>query len=648
MRRLWKRLSDKRLAIVFVVVGAVGCASPRAHVGGGEVDVDEPFPDREELSQIESSEQPTSFFNESRTHVESWELQGSLPDRIGAVDYEPSSPFEQILADQVDRAAGDVVASEGMHCLARQVGHFYLEKGAFPSGNLRDFMRTRCGVVAADFGNVWWSWDRPPNASEKRVAEQWKTRGKGVKRLEKAIGGRHRSIGIWYGKNDDRAILLTTFGERTADLEPTAIDVDGDEPIVLEGEGFPDYTRTEAIRTKSAFGFDRCTVDRSVELPEFRVRCEPDGETGPTRVEVLGFFRDRGLGHSVLGNTVWRGESAARTYRPSEASRAVARASRNLGETGEESEREAEAAGDDSEQAGREESGGDGKLEGLRKFVRLVNAVRREAGLSEVSFEAAQSSAANGLAGDYFKAQYESGDAKKADRIALGLLAGWEVEADILSGGLASHAVQAERLDLLAQRLLSTASGRRVLLEPGYTHMAVGLARPSKREAVGAVVTAYRELPDLAHDERATRAFETINELRSQGDEAPIERDSSLDAKIRELANQVEAGTMEFRQAQRQLLAVSSQMWNTRTATVGMLADSLDNFELHPELTGSGPDRAAVMVVPYSSPDLAWTPYIVLVVFPESARQGQMAARPAPDPDREVASRRRAEAGRRP
>jgi hypothetical protein len=639
MRQLRKGLS---FGALLGMVGwlVVGCTTtPR--VRGQEPDVEEPFPEKQELENIESSEEPTSFFQERREQAETWELEGPLPERLGVIEHEPETPFEEILARQADQAGGDVVASQGMHCLAREVGHFYLEKGAFPSGNLRDFMRTRCGAVPAKFGNVWWNWDQPPAVSDKRVARQWKNQGNGVARIKKAMDGEHRSVGIWYGKNEDGAVLLTTVGQRAVDLEPTALDVDGGEPVVLEGETHRDFEMLDAIRTKSAFGFDRCEMDRAVELPKFRIRCEPDGEVGPTRIELLGYLRQRGIGHGLFGNTIWRGEQAAKVYRPSKASRAVARAYQRLGSEGggESSDTEAEngstAEGADGESG---ESKGD-ELGEVRKFVELVNMVREEAGLQPATFARNQSASTHRLADEYFKAAYKSRDSKRADRIALGLMAGWEVDADIMSGGLASRAVQSERIEVLLQRLVSTASGRQVLFEPEYSQMAVGLTKPSDREALGAIVTAYRELPNLSHDERVAKAFETLNRRREQEGVDPIERDTSLDGKLRQIARKVETGTMEFARAQRRAMAVAAQMWGTRVSSVGMLASSLEDYSLHSDLASGPVERAAVMVVPYKDPDLAWTPYIVLAVFPEMS--GEMAAAPGLVPDSRRASRLR-------
>lgn len=638
MRQLCDGLS---FGVLFGMVGllAVGCTTPRPR--GQEPDVEEPFPDKRELEDIESSEEPTSFFRERREQVETWELEGPLPDRLGVLEHEAESPFEKILAEQVERAGGDVVASEGMHCLAREVGHFYLENGAFPSGNLRDFMRTRCGAVPAEFANVWWNWDQPPTVADERVARQWKNQGNGVARIKKAMDGEHRSVGIWYGKNEDRAVLLTTFGERAVDLEPTALDVDGGEPIVLEGETHRDFEMLETIRTKSAFGFGRCEMDRTVELPKFRLRCEPDGETGPTRIELLGYLRKRGIGHGLFGNTIWRGEEAAKVYRPSKASRAVTRAYRRLSSEGDDASSGQKAEGD-SEAEGADGEAGEPKsdeLEEVRKFVDLVNMVREEAGLQKATFARKQSTSAHRLADEYFRAAYESRDAKRADRIALGLMAGWQIDAEITSGGLASRAVQSERIEVLLQRLVSTASGRQVLFEPDYSQMAAGLTKPSDREAVGAIVTGYRPLPDVSHDERAAEAFETLNRRREQEGAEPIEHDTSLDGKLRQIAQKVETGTMEFARAQRRAMAVASQMWGTRVSSVGMLAGSLGDYSLHSDLATGPVERAAVMVVPYKDPDLAWTPYIVLTVFPEMS--GEMAAAPGLAPDATHASRLR-------
>ena len=635
---------------------AVGCAAPqRTRTKTPEIEVDEPFPKQAELEKIEPSADPSAFYQERRTHVEKWELKAPLPDELGVRSKSPETPWEQALSETVEAADGDVIASSGMHCLARQVGHFYLEKEAFPAGSLRDYIRTRCGVVAHSFSHQWWEWEKVPNASEEKLADHWKKKGK-QKLAELANQGKHRSLGIWYGQDEEGAILLVTTGRRTAEITSAPLHVQSGTDIVIEGELFDEYRRVEALRTKSTFGYDSCEMDPSVDLPRFRIRCEPNGETGRTQIQFVAFRHRRGLGRVILSSAVWNDQTEDAVYRPTDAGKAVARAFEQM--TSEvASDNESKAATGDSSAAGKSsektkvaatetEGGASGeeaaegeeaeKTEGptfeltnARQFIELVNLVREEAGMSSVAFEAGQSKQVQRLAGRYFRAQFEANDPKTAEKIALGLMAGWQVDADIISGTLASRAVQADRAEVLLERLVATPAGRRVLLEPEMDRMAVGLTRPADREATGAVVAAYRELPDESHEERASQAFETINEVRKEQGVSPLKRDHSLDAKLEDLARKIESGELEPGEAQHQMMSLASRLWNVRVSGAWSITNRLDALKLHEGLTAPNVERAAVLVVPYNDSEAAWTSYLVMTVFP--APKSEMASRATRD-----------------
>lgn len=661
-----------RTVVVLAAVTAVGCSTPRPRMETADVEIEETFPKQKQIEEIEPGERPESFFEERRTHVESWEMKGELPETVGSQPMTPDTPWERILNERIQAVESGAVATEGMNCLARQIGEFYLEHDAFPSGSLRVFLRTRCGVVARNYTKSWWTWEQKPRGETEKLAERWgASQGKALKKL---AGGKHRSLGIWYGEDEDGAVLVAPVGLRQVDFESTSLKVESGESIVVEGTSHEDFSRLDAVHTRGAFGAGDCEVDSSVEPPEFRVRCPIDPETPFTQVDVTVYPGDRALGYTVFSNAFWRKKADGRTYRPTAASKSVAQAYRSVFD-GEEGQSPTKAKASNDEQAGkrdadkgeepvesaststqedssggwgeeadsgREESGeepddradsdatDDGETSGApgsgeppsvdeKTFAQLVNAVRKSAGLEPVTFESAESETARRLAGRYFRARFEESNSELTDEIARGLLAGWKVRAPIVSASFASHAVDSARPEILLDRLLATPTGRNVLLGDRFQRMAVGLTKTEKRDALGALVAVYRELPDETPKERAERAIQAINDARDDFDAASIDRDGSLDDKVAQIARRVESNQLDMDQAQRQLVTQAARLWNTRVQLVGMISRSLGRVRLHEKLRTAPVESAAVLVVPYRPEGVAWTTYVIFLVHPATS-----------------------------
>jgi len=143
--------------ILVVLCLLVGCSTGRPEVKTEPVEFKETFPKKKELEALEKGERPTSFFDDHRTHVRNWEMEGDLPDEVGVQPMSPETPWERVLRTKTRSMGNGVLATEGMNCLARQLGEFYLEHGAFPSGSVRVFLRTRCGVTTLQFKTFSWT-----------------------------------------------------------------------------------------------------------------------------------------------------------------------------------------------------------------------------------------------------------------------------------------------------------------------------------------------------------------------------------------------------------------------------------------------------------------------------------------------------------
>lgn len=135
-----------------------------------------------------------------------------------------------------------------------------------------------------------------------------------------------------------------------------------------------------------------------------------------------------------------------------------------------------------------------------------VNARRAEASLPPLVLADRQTKGGNEhLAPHYFQAELV-GDSVKANQVALGLLAGWDVDGTIRNGGffgyLLSGTSDAARW---VESALEMPSSRISLLDKDARKIAIGASPPKTLGGLGAVVTTYAlyDNPNHAADEEA-------------------------------------------------------------------------------------------------------------------------------------------------
>ena len=586
MRRLPQGMTA---IVVLALVTAAGCATSTRGAAQKKTAVGKQFPTQEELEKVEKADPVEKFFDGERATVPTWKLRGPLPEKLGLQKKKPETPFESQLAKFAENAPGeDVVPSVGMHCLARQLGHFRLEHQAMPAGTLRHFMRSRCGTTAARFQSTWWTYDKKPKASPEEIAR--KIADKHPDTFARLLQGDHQSTGIWYGEDDDSAIVLVVAGRRILDLEPVPLKVEPGEDVQLRGRFLAGFEKSAALQTDGPFGSDECSPDRSVEAPKFDYRCTVGDEASWTALELVAYPGKRQLGRSVLRNFLWPTSADARTYRASPTAEAIAKAY-------------------------QEKFGSEQAEVTPANFVGLLNAVRREAGREPVTLEEAQTKVTQRVANRFFQANYETNQRNVATKIALGLMAGWRVDGSIIDAGFSAQAVSSRSLAVVLEELVNRPMGRRAVLAADFDRVAAAFTDANDGDALGVMVTSYRPTPKGTLDERVEAALETINAEREDRGAPPLKRDQSLDSIALKTARRLESGEWNLRQAQKKYLEVAVQMWNTGVRGQWIATQNLDDFTLPKPLRGPGVSEASVMVVPYQAEDSAWTTYVILVVY---------------------------------
>jgi hypothetical protein len=220
----------------------------------------------------------------------------------------------------------------------------------------------------------------------------------------------------------------------------------------------------------------------------------------------------------------------------------------------------------------------------------------------------------------YFAAALGGGDARQADQIALGLLAGWDVGGMIRGANLMSSF--APTLD--AGRWLTSALempiGRSTLLAVDTEQIAFGPMVLAKERAIAAVVTGYRFHHGVDHTSDVNMLLTRVVQTRSRlGLPAPQRLGQVTEAMTYQLAA-VREGKQTPREALDQVLQRASASYQMAMNGYVIEASSLDELEIPDEVLRQPALALEIGVTHHKAPGAAWAQYTILVVYPHLTR----------------------------
>ena len=256
---------------------------------------------------------PEAIFVPQVRPVESWQLEGPFPDRIGALPRSDESPWGALLDHAARSRAGLALPTEGMHCVAREVGRFYLAHRAQPGEGLKRFITSRCHAAVAKVAFAWVNGDVRSHYDDVQVYGHW--RQSVMATLQRGLAGGPRTAGIWYGREGDHAVVMVAFGQRELLVEPFSPFVGPDGRFEITGEVLGSGARVGGLVNRGRFGVGLCETDPTVTLPRFRLRCEVDPKDPSARVSVSVQPPNRVLARAGLNALVWPGGRSDDVYR---------------------------------------------------------------------------------------------------------------------------------------------------------------------------------------------------------------------------------------------------------------------------------------------------------------------------------------------
>jgi hypothetical protein len=574
-----------------VAAASMACATTSTSGGGKLGKPVVTFPSSSELERmVAQGAQPAPPFQ--TMEVERWTVQGPIP-ATGA-EYAATTPWDELLKKVVAEQGGRLTASSALGCAARETARFYVEHGASPSDGLQRYLVARCGgslpaVRLATFGGP-----TPDDIADEDV--QSKLGQKFPEFLQAQLPRGRGEVGLGYARGKGRVVIAFYGGDVRARLDNFSPLVSGNQ-AVLEGELPAQAAFGLALINQGKNAVASCEPDAAVQLPKFRFSCPMLESDAQARVDVAIRRAGQMLPDPVLSVLVRRSDQAGLQYEPALAGDLKA----NVDEAGFES-----------------------------TVFAKVNEFRSSAGLRALTLDAAQSKTNARVAPHWFAATFK-GDDPTVQRLALGLLAGWQVQGTIRDGAVYSGYLASTRSP---ERWLSDALdsplGRSTLLDPHAVRIAIGSGALGQT-GIYSVVTAYSFFDAQARQAEETLVFDELTHIRAaRGLPTPkkMERHRALDSALEQISANVEDAGAAIQSALKEIRKTEQRTvygWALETNDLKQLKWSENLFK--PNL-----QEMSVGVTHYKVPGAAWGQYAVLVVVFDAAEPKRTPGIEGPSP----------------
>ncbi|MCK5688850.1 hypothetical protein KAI87_06245, partial [Myxococcota bacterium] len=348
------------------------------------------FPAKSQVEELAQKPAPEIKLTKDIKTVELWELQGDLPDTLGfrPIKTKPDATQNFVLA--IVGNAKEVTFTEGMACVARQHAKFTLAQKSQSDDQLANFISARCGTTGYAIRRSHVAGDINPAESDGDILKRWSDLISTY--VSGFAGGGPKVLGVHLERSEKSAVLSVAYAAYNLRLDDTSAFVDAKNRFVLKGQSMDaNIKRLSAYLNWGASESRECVVNEAVKLPLFEILCEASPGDKTILIEVASFKNDVLLGRNALRTLVRRADEPARVYRQ-----------HILPEMTDE----------------------DFPEEAAPEFLIRLNRVRKEAGLSQLRYEAVQSDLASRLAPHYFAVGMGLLPELWSEQIALGLLAG--------------------------------------------------------------------------------------------------------------------------------------------------------------------------------------------------------------------------------
>lgn len=542
-------------------------------------DVKQPFPDEARLKQITSkpAADPSVSLGEAPATVDRWSLAGPLPSSAGRIAFTSDDPERTRAAAIIANQRDGFQATAGMMCFAHEYARFVATHDRPPPVDIQMFISGRCGTTVTQW-NV-----RTMKGSKIRPDRVLADRGKLAELFGDMPNG--SQVGIGWDEGESQRVIVIAAGRPDVEIEPVRLDGVPKASVVIRGKVLWPIEWLNAHVTRGELGYERCETLTEASGPngEFGVECSVDPKDPLAFIEIVAAQRGSLMGRAVLTLGVSPDGSAPHDYVVSMQPLPV----------------------DD----------GDRRPEAL---VAGINAVRDRAKVEPLRLSPEQSTVAQNL----FEHLQGQDDVAVKNEIALGIMAGWQVEGTIREGGF--KVAPANREWPLARLLagsLASPSFRSVALDPDADIVAVGQLESTRSGARSVLWATYDmfEPKDFGEEEAIL-----LGELDAQRAALGLDAVARMDGRQDREALEASARRIRNHEASPpdELQAVLNHFASTiRGRVQGMVLAPmrLDGWRPEfPEALLKAEHVAVATKISYFKPEgAAWGQHVVLLVFTE-------------------------------
>lgn len=554
---------------------AAGCADGSRTATPAAAQPSQPtivFPRRDDLAKLPSLEAPREAFAFDAVIADLWTFAAPVALADDEASYQDPSAWEGVARDFV-RANRSTRLSPALRCAAAELARFYVERGGMPTESLRRFTVARCGGASSAVRPLVYRGDAPEAMTDAVLFEQTKA-PVGEMLKTHADAGRH-ALGLATARSGKRFAVVALLAADEVRLEATPRAVDASRRISLRGVVRSPAAEIGATINRGDFASNACERDRAVALPQFAFSCRLDDADKAAWVQISVRRNGRLLEDPVADLLAYEGDPAKLEYK--------ARA-----------------------------SGTPAPIASAAAFapalLTTLNRVRAAGKLPPLTLAEKQSAEATRLTGTLVDALLHQKD-EDADRIVLGLLAGWEVGELIRNGGFFVGQVAATRdanawLDYALERPM----GRVALLDPKARRIAIGAAMPEGASAIAAAVTTY-QLFDGDHDAESARIFARATAAREDAGLAALPR--LVPAELRAQADLVREGKREPMAALDAAMHAVAQRMHVGVSGHLVETNDLEHVTIPDVVLRAPAGSVAIEVTHHRAEGAAWGQYVV-------------------------------------
>lgn len=551
------------LATAIAGCGGSGAKSPTA------LTVPNHFPTRAALDKVAAAPiKPHE--RRAVVSVPEWQVDvGALPD---------SSVAETNLAD----VGADLRFTRELRCVARELGRLRAEHGGEGDERIQRFVLGACGLTsAANVSMYHLTGEVPAKISDDQLLKEWK------KQLKVPPGFKGQSAGAWLTRKGDKAVMMIVAGKPDTSVSVSPGSAPG--TVTVRGTTTSDAEYVLALVNQGDDGIAHCDPDRSVMLPQYAFNCTMRDGDPWAWIEVATRSSGRLLMRSTALVLARRDPQAAVELRRTTPAPSARLTDDQVATT---------------------------VLEG-------VNRVRSSAKLTPVTLAPKQSAANGKLAAHFFDAETNA-DGETSDTVALGLLAGWDVNGTIRNGDFFGTLLTgAKDATTWIGYALEHPMGRLTLLDPTAQQIAIGSAPTESLGGLGVVVTTYTMFGSEDHQADVERVMLRLSQERAARRLPPIPTLGNLPT-LADEARLVNAGQREPMAALDHALSAETERLGQSMRGWVILTHDLDQIPFPKELLAQGPSAPTalrVVVTHYRPENLPWGAYLIYLVAPAPTQQ---------------------------